>query len=155
MIWWQISRKKQKFLLTFLHLYFSDWDRLKIRSNAPPSFERQNKSSTSTRRARLHFQIKFFWLEGQEEWFKRFRTIQGRGWKPSKSRHHKKSVSNINIIVKKSDSKLTELQLQELESQILVAKAVLRVVDVILKSKWAHGSNYVAFWQFLSWLLLR
>ena len=36
----------------------------------------------------------------------------------------KKSVSNVNIIVKKSNSKLTELQqeLQELESQILVSQ---------------------------------
>ena len=36
----------------------------------------------------------------------------------------KKSVSNVNVIVKKSNSKLTELQqeLQELESQILVSQ---------------------------------
>ena len=36
----------------------------------------------------------------------------------------KKSVSNVNIIVKKSNSKLTELQqeLQELESHILVSQ---------------------------------
>lgn len=36
----------------------------------------------------------------------------------------KKSVSNVNVIVKKSNSKLTELQheLQELESQILMSQ---------------------------------
>ena len=36
----------------------------------------------------------------------------------------KKSVSNVNVIVKKSNSKLTDLQreLQELESQILVSQ---------------------------------
>ena len=36
----------------------------------------------------------------------------------------KKSVSDVNVIVKKSNSKLTELQqeLQELESQILVSQ---------------------------------
>jgi len=38
----------------------------------------------------------------------------------------KKSVSDVNIIVKKSNTKLTELQqeLQELESQILVSQGL-------------------------------
>ncbi len=64
----------------------------------------------------------------------------------------KKSVSNVNIIVKKSNSKLTELQqeLQELESQILVSQgqtlnASLAGNVIVLFSKVAYLFKYVNF----------
>ena len=51
----------------------------------------------------------------------------------------KKSVSDVNVIVKKSNSKLTELkqELQELESQILVSQGNTTMTP----GKFARSSN--------------
>ena len=57
----------------------------------------------------------------------------------------KKSVSNVNVIVKKSNSKLTELQqeLQELESQILVSQGhALNSSGRIHFSDHSHSSKF-------------
>ena len=56
----------------------------------------------------------------------------------------KKSVSDVNVIVKKSNSKLTELQqeLHELESQILVSQG--HTLNTSLSGK--ASSRFATFW---------
>jgi hypothetical protein len=59
----------------------------------------------------------------------------------------KKSVSDVNIIVKKSNSKLTELQheLHELESQILVSQG--HTLNTSLSGE-KLNQNLVKVWSF-------
>ena len=61
----------------------------------------------------------------------------------------KKSVSDVNVIVKKSNSKLTELkqELQELESQILVSQGNTSMTPGMFKiSSLQHkGKSYIFF----------